>query len=333
MSTIKRVTLKDIANKTGYTINTVSHALKDMGDISEATKAKIRQAAKELNYVEDMAARALRSGKTQTIAVIVGDISNPFFSNLVRGIEYVAKEHGYSLTIFSSSENSEWEKSAIMAAYSQRVDGIFICPVQENLDNLELLNKIGIPFVLMGRYFKDQKTNAVVWDDRKGGEIATRHLIDVGHMNILYIGGSEQTSSGKERLQGYRDAHDKAGISIKESLIHMTDITVGNNCSSIKKILAATSPFTAIVVFSDLIAYEVMNIVYREQNRIIDSNTLVGFDCIQRKLMLPFGFLSVDCVEDEPKTCMELMLRLIRKEQQTENEFIVLDVELINPHQ
>ncbi len=333
MSTKKRVTLKDIANKTGFTINTVSHALKDMDDISDTTKAKIRKAAKELNYVEDVAARALRSGKTQTIAVIVGDISNPFFSNLVKGIEHEAKKYGYSLIIFSSSENNEWEKSAIMAAYSQRVDGIFICPVQENLDNFELLKSIGIPFVLVGRHFKGQEANAVVWDDRKGGEIATKHLIDAGHMNILYIGGSEQTSSGKERLQGYRDAHVKAGIPIKESLIHMTDITVGKNCTSIKKILADTSPFTSIVVFSDLIAYEVMSIIYREQNRIIDSNTLVGFDCIQRKLMLPFGFLSVDCVGDEPKTCVELMLKLIRKEQQTANEFIVLDVELINPHQ
>jgi LacI family transcriptional regulator len=150
----KRVTLKDIAAKTGFTINTVSRALKDKSDISLETKELIRQVAMDLHYVGDVAASALRSGTTKTIAVIIGDISNPFFGDLVHKIELAAKDFGYSIIIFNTSENSQLEYNAILSAYSKRVDGIIICPVQETIDNIRLLEQLFIPFVLVGRYFR-----------------------------------------------------------------------------------------------------------------------------------------------------------------------------------
>ncbi len=326
----KRVTLKDIAEKTGFTINTVSHALKDMNDVSKKTKTLIRKAAKELNYVGDLTASALRSGKTHNLAVIVGDIANPFFGSLVKGLEIEAKKFGYSITIYNSGENSQWERNAILSAYSQRVDGIFICPVQENTENLTLLRTIEIPFVLIGRHFAGEAADAVVWDDRKGGEIATKRLIDSGHVNILYVGGEQQTSSAKERLQGYRDAYENASLKVNEALIQKVDTRVDNGYENIKGIVCSNIPFTAIVAFSDLIAYEILTIIYREQHRVFDNNALVGFDCIHRRLLLPFHFSSIDCIGDEPHICIELMLKLIRGDRQRTPELICLDVELVN---
>lgn len=327
----KRVTLRDIAKKTGFTVNTVSRALKDRDDISDATKKVIRNAARELHYIGDVAASALRSGTTKTIAVIVGDIANPFFGTLVRGIEMVAKQYDYSIIIFNTSENSKWEQHAILSAYSKRVDGILICPVQENTENLQLLQDIAIPFVLMGRHFREASANAVVWDDRKGGELATSYLIEMGHVNILYLGGPLHISSGTERLQGYRDAYQKAGLPVREKLIRISDITAGASGQMMLELLKEKLAFTAMVVFSDLMAYEVMRTMNASPGPHPVQRAIVGFDNVQGKLMLPMNLPSVDCKGNMPRTIVEFLLKDILPEHTSKSKVIQMDVQLKLP--
>ena len=152
---MKRVTLADIAKECGVSVNTVSHALNNKSDISNATKQKIKSAAEKLGYIANSSASFLRSGLSKTIAVIVGDISNPHFAILIKEIEVAAREKDYTVFVLNTDENEELERKAIVAAISKNVDGIIICPVQQSTKNVEFLIKSGVPFALMGRRFKD----------------------------------------------------------------------------------------------------------------------------------------------------------------------------------
>jgi LacI family transcriptional regulator len=324
----KRITLKDIAAKTGYTINTISRALKDKSDISLKTRKHIRETAKELGYVGDSAASSLRSGKTKTIAVIIGDISNPFFGSLVRDIELMTQEKGYTIIIYSTGEHTEWEKRAILSAYSRRVEGIILCPVQETRDNILFLQKLGIPFVLIGRYFKDIQSDAIVWDDVKAGELAAEYLIGLGHVNILYIGGPLYISSGTDRLQGYRNAHKKNGISINENMIRITNITAGASSEAILRVLEEGLSFTAIVAFSDLMAYEILYALEKYAKNRYSHVFIVGFDDIREKIMLPVNFPSIRCIENEAQACVDILMQKMHNSWKNKPSVKFLDVEI-----
>jgi LacI family transcriptional regulator len=324
----KRVTLKDIAAKTGYTINTISRALKDKTDISFETRKNIREAAKELGYVGDSAASSLRSGKTKTIAVIIGDISNPFFGSLVRDIELAMQEKGYTIIIYSTGEHTEWEHKAVLSAYSRRVDGIILCPVQETRDNILFLQKLGIPFILIGRYFKDVQSDAIVWDDVKAGELAAGYLIGLGHVNILYIGGPLYISSGTDRLQGYRNAHKKNGIPVNENMIRITNITAGASSEAILQVLQEGLPFTAIVAFSDLMAYEILYVLEKHAKNRYSHISIASFDDIREKIMLPVNFPSIRCIENHAQACVDILMQKMHNSWKNKPAVRFLDVEM-----
>jgi LacI family transcriptional regulator len=324
----KRITLKDVAAKTGYTINTISRALKDKTDISPETRKHIRETAKELGYVGDSTASSLRSGKTRTIAVIIGDVSNPFFGSLVRDIELTMQEKGYTIIIYSTGEHTEWERRAILSAYSRRVDGIILCPVQETKDNILFLQKLGVPFVLVGRYFKDIQSDAVVWDDVKAGELAAEYLISLGHVHILYIGGPLYISSGMDRLRGYRNAHKKNGVSVNENMIRITNITAGASSEAISQVLKEGLPFTAIVAFSDLMAYEILYALEKHAKNRYAHISIASFDDIREKIMLPVNFPSVRCIEDETQACVDILMQKMHNSWKNKPAVKFLDVEM-----
>ena len=144
------VTLKDIAAKTGYSVNTVSRALRDKDDIAVETREMIQRTAREMGHVSNTLAASLRLGYTNTIAVILGDISNPHFSIMMKEIEGYAWKAGYTSILFNTNENEELELAAIQSALNKNVDGIIICPAQKTPDNLIYLKESGVPFVLIG---------------------------------------------------------------------------------------------------------------------------------------------------------------------------------------
>jgi LacI family transcriptional regulator len=322
----KRVTLKDIAERTGFTINTVSRAIKDKSDISDVTKKIVNKTAEEMGYIRDFTAGSMRSGQTNTIAVIVGDIANPFFGSLVRDIEINLKKSGLTVIIYNTSENSGQEREAVLSAYSRKVDGIIICPVQENTDNVRLIQKLSVPFVLVGRYFKNLKVDTVHWDDIKAGELAAGYLLNRGHVNILYIGAPLYISSGKDRLQGYRNAFRKWNLPVKEEMIQITSVMEGRTRDTIINILEEGPSFTAVMAHSDLMAYEVLYALQGRFNHI----EVIGCDNIQGKLMFPLSFPSIDSLDDEARICVELLLNRINSKNNSKPKLVILDVELIN---
>jgi LacI family transcriptional regulator len=288
-----RVTLKDIAARTGYTANTVSRALKDKEDIGAETRKSIQEIAREMGYISDSLAAALRTGQTGTIAVVLGDISNPHFAIIAREIELEARRRHYSTIILNSDEDAEIESEALRLALSRKVDGIIICPTQRNRDNLEFLRRQQAPFVLIGRHFPGAEVESVVCDDFKGGQLAAEHLIARGHRRILFLNGPSHISSASERVAGYRAALARAGVPCDPRLEREIPIVAGDCRHVIYRVLDEGVDFTAIIAFSDLIAWEAM---YALQKRGLENPrdyAIVGFDNIQSKFFFPFPLTSV----------------------------------------
>ena len=328
-----RITLKDIAKDTGFSVNTVSHALKDMEDISEKTRRLIQQRAKEMGYIADSVAGSLRSGKTRTIAVILGDVSNPHFGLWVREIETEVFRHGYNTLIINTDEDEDVEQSAVIAAIGKRVDGIIICPTQKQTDCLRLLQNSGIPFVLIGRRWEKADMDYVVLDDVRGGYIATRNLMERGADRILFLNGPEHISSSRERLQGYLDAHRDTGLAVDPALIQTVGIKSGECGKVLQEIIGREIDFDGILAFSDIVAFDTLNEL-RKLGGVSSHMPIASFDDIMQGLVLPIPLDSVDSAEGSLSVAAaNLLLQRIKgksRNEQHQPQQIVLDVKLVH---
>ena len=198
-----KVTMSDIARSTGYSVNTVSHALNGIDDVRESTKKLILSTAKKLGYIPNSAAISMRNGRTMAVAAIIPDITGLYFPIMVKLLENRLRALGYDLIIMNTSENPDQELQCVTSALSKNVDGVIICPSMHNCDALDLMERHGVPFVLMGRYFRDRSYESVVADDFRSGYLLTDHMIGLGHTKIAYIGASTHVSSSAERLEGF----------------------------------------------------------------------------------------------------------------------------------
>ncbi|MBS3765502.1 LacI family DNA-binding transcriptional regulator, partial [Candidatus Bipolaricaulota bacterium] len=244
-----RVTMEDIAERAGVSINTVSRALNDKPDINDQTKEEILQLADELNYQPNRFAQGLRSSKTSTLGVIVADIMNPFFSALLKGVEKAAREEGYSIIVQDTDEKYENEQSAIQTTLSEQVDGLLITPVQTNQGTIIDIKQSELPFVLLGRHFEDLDTHYVVTDDVQGARTATEHLIERGHERIAIVNGPDHISSSRERLRGYRKAMNEYDLSTPERLILEGNVTMADGYETGKQLISASNRPTAVLCY------------------------------------------------------------------------------------
>jgi len=274
---MKNVTLADIAAKTGYSINTVSHALHDKPDISKKTKEYIIKIANEIGYIANSSASALRSGRTNSVAIICGDISNPYFSIMIKEIEFDLKSHGYSAFIINTDENEELERKAIISAINKGADGIIICPVQKSKNNIEFIKEKKIPYILIARRFDNDDSNYVICDDENGGKLAAMHLFGEKKEKILFLNGPLHISSAKERLSGIKKAYKEAGIS--ENKLYVAEIDIINT-TNIERILNRYKDYEAVIAFSDLVAMQVCHFLKKTKRRIPEDISVIGFDNI-----------------------------------------------------
>jgi len=326
-----RVTLKDIAIDTGFSINTVSRALNDKAEVHAATKEKILAAASRLGYRANRLAKGLRSNKTGTIGVVVTDVANPFFSALVKGIAKAARELDYSIILQDSDENYAGEQEAIHVLLAEQVDGILITPVQSDKETIASLSQARFPFVLVGRYFQDLDTNYVVPDDYRGGLLATEHLLSQGYRRIAMVNGPLHISSARERFQGYADAQARHGIAVDRSLVVTGALTVGEGFDLARSILKRTPPPSAIVTYSDFVAFGVMQAVREVGLSIPEDVAVVGFDDVWMASCVQVPLTTIRSPKEElGRQAMQLLVRRLRDDQSTaETDKLKLDVQLV----
>lgn len=286
------VTLKDIAKEAGVSVNTVSCALRDSPRISKKVKQRVKEIADRMGYTPNYIARALRIKKSKVIGVIVSDISNPVFGKMVKGVESAAKQKNYSLIICNTEEEHDMEVDAVTTMISKGVDGVVITPTQHDISSLELLKKMNIPFILMGRRFKNYSTNYVVSDDFRGGYISGEYFIKKGHRKLIFINGTKHISSSQEREEGFIKALAKFNLLPQKIFYIMPDIHQGYHLA--KKILDTTMDFTGIFCFDDYTAFGVIKAIREKGLRIPQDIAIIGYDNTEFAEMLDIGLTSVD---------------------------------------
>lgn len=274
-------TLKDIAKKTGVSISTVSRVLHDDSKkykISDETTARIKSVAKDLGYRVNALARGLRQQKTSEIGIVVPDISNPFFSEVVKNLATELRKKGYNFIVYDSDEDLNIEISGIKSLLEKRVDGFIIAPVGQDYNHINRIKDLEIPIVLVDRCFDDLNVDSVSVDNVKGSLLAINYLIKEGHSRIAFIQGLSETYANETRLQGYKIALQKAGITIDDQLIVGDDFRAFNGYLKTKSLLGLSVPPTAIFTAGDLIALGTLE-ACRESNISIPQDlSLITFD-------------------------------------------------------
>jgi DNA-binding LacI/PurR family transcriptional regulator len=275
------IRLKDIAERAGVSVMTVSKVMRDAKDISGATKARVRKLADELGYVPDVMAQSMRSRTTRLLGLILPSVANPLYARVILALEEKANELGYDLLLTHSLNKPEREEACIRRMISRRVDGLFIFPAYRfggPTHGYDELRKRGVPTVILGQVadFCRDFVN-VEPDDVFASQTATRHLIELGHRRIAYFSGPRTSPTAKDRLEGYQRALREANIPPDDHLIFSAGSTIEEGEATALQMLNEMPDATAIQTFNDLVAIGAANTLLRQGIRIPDDLSMVGF--------------------------------------------------------
>jgi LacI family transcriptional regulator len=287
-----KVTLKDIAQMCGCSITSVSRALKNSDTISKELREKVQATTKELGYVPNLLAGSMRRGYTNTIAMILQDLRNPFYSLLAKYVEEYASSLGYTLIIMTTSESSEREYECVINAMQKGVDGILYLPIQHDARCLDILKKNSFPFVLVGRIFDGIESDYVVVDDKKGAYLAVDHLIKKGHKKILFLNTFMNIYSAQERYTGYQDAFRDNDLSFNSNDNINISMDLGETQKAINSIFEKNAPYTSIFCFCDLIALEAIYSLRQLGLKVPDDVAVASNDDINSDIIMPIKITS-----------------------------------------
>jgi len=272
-------TIHDIAKNLNLSASTVSRALKDNPVISEATRTLVKRMAEEMGYRPNILAANLRTKRTNTIGVIVPLINRHFFSSVISGVEDVAYNRGFAVTIAQSNDNLEKECKIAHTLFANRVDGIILSIGMETdtYDHLKLFSERKIPMVFFDRVVDEIEAHKIVSDDYGGGYRATQHLISQGAKTIAHIGGPLLLDIYKNRQNGYTNALKDADLAIDELLIINNSLTREQGTEAIQKLLKNKVKPDAIFCANDTTALSVIIYLQKIGIRVPEDIAVVGF--------------------------------------------------------
>ena len=291
------VRLKDIAEELNLSVVTVSKVLRDHPDISDETRNRVLKRMKELNYRPNLAARALVTGRSYAIGVVVPDLVHPFYGQVARALSSKLRTHGYSLVLASSEDDPELEQQEIEQLVARRVDVLIVASTQREGDRFQHLDKQNIPYVLIDRRFKGLAANFVGVNDVLVGTIATKHLLDKGCRRVAHIGGPE-VSTSLGRLQGYRDALRSRGAHENPSYVamreHGDDAGEKAGYIAMQRLLKLKPPPDGAFCFNDPTAMGAMKAALEAGVRVPNDLAIVGCGNVTYADFLRVPLTSVD---------------------------------------
>ncbi len=324
-------TIHDVAKKAGVAPITVSRVINDSGYVSDAMRERVTKAIDELGYVPNVLARSLKSKRTNTIALIFTDITNPFFNILARGVEDTAHAFGFNVFFCNTDENKEKENTYIQLVLQKQVDGILLVPATLDPKSIELIQGQDTPLVVLDRRFPPGTVDVVRGDSFGGAYQLTKLLIELGHRNISIISGPIEVTTAEDRMQGYQKAMRDYGL---ESFIdcYYGQFTQESGKKLTSDLFTHDAKPTAIFAANNLIAIGVLSALDKLGLQVPDDVAVVSFDEIPETLT-PTPFLTV--VNQPPyemgKKATEILIERIKNEKTGTDDFqeIVFPVDLI----
>lgn len=274
-------TLKEVAKEAGVSITTVSRVINGSSKVNGKTRERVQKAMLQLDYQPNRVAQRLRTsgGRSKLLGLIIPDIQNQFYSNIVRGIEDVTYGHDYAVILCNSDENPNKERFYLEVLRSESVDGIILPPIHQFGEEIENLIDLGIPIVCVDRKLMRKNVDTVVIGNEKGGYDAVSHLVELGHKKIAILTSSLQFSSFNERQKGYERALKENGIEIDKRLIKEGDPRSLDIARSLtEELLNLEEPPTAIFATNNLMTLGALEALNKLNYQIPEDISIIGFD-------------------------------------------------------
>jgi len=277
-------TMLDVARAVGVSIQTISAVINDKPGISDATRERVRHAVAELDYHPNLLASGLRSQRTRTIGVLISSITNPYFPEIVRGVEDIAHREGYSLFLCNTDEDPAKQLDYLRLLRRHKVAGLVAVSGMGAMDGrriLEWLVAHEAPVVLMGGDRTHDKITTIGVDDHRGGYLATAHLLDLGHRRIGLVTGPPNHGVSQRRMAGHEEALRDRGIGSDPLLVVPGGFDVVSGQFGARRLMTLNTPPTAIVAGNDLAAIGAMTVLKRLGRRVPEDVAVVGYDNIE----------------------------------------------------
>ncbi len=274
----RKATIKDVASLSGVSTATVSHVLNGTKNISAKVQEQVYRAIDQLQYQPNNIAKSLRVQKTRTIGVMISDITNPFFSLVVKAIENEFALYKYNVLLCNTDQNSAKEKMYLDILLGKRVDGLIVSSASGEGEHFQNLNGVDIPVVFLNRYPDKVYSASIVTDNFKGAYMATAHLIDHGYSSIAVIAGPQNIMTGRDRLSGYTKALEDHGLPYREQWVVIGDFEIESGYKAMETLLRSDPKPQAVFVSNNqmtLGAYK-----YLKENGVAIPRDLavVGYD-------------------------------------------------------
>lgn len=321
--------MRDVARWAGVSIATVSHVINGSRIVSTNTAQRVRQAMKELGYQPNVIARQLRRQRTDTLGLVLSNVTNPFFPALVQGVEDVVTDKGYSVILCNTGEDPVNEARHLRVLESRRVDGLIVVPSTGGTDALRALAKRHRALVLVDRLVEELTVDAVLTDNVRGAYEGTSHLIRHGHRAIAAIHGPQHLTTGHERLQGYLAALRDHGIEARPEWVCCGDFLVGSGRQLALQLLSGRPRPTAVFVANNLMGLGVLEAVRAMGTQVPQELAIVIFDDMP---WAPYVRPSITAVAQSPYDMGVAAARLVLRRlggEQGDPEVVRLPVEVI----
>lgn len=322
--------MKDVARLAGVSTSTVSHVINKNRFVSESIADKVNAAVEQLNYAPSALARSLKLNQTRTIGMLLTASSNPFYSEVVRGVERSCYERGYSLILCNTDGDAERMNRSLETLLQKRVDGLLIMCTENHRPSKDAISRYpSLPIVMMDWSPFEGSIDVIQDNALLGGEMATDYLIRHGYSRIACITGPLDKTTAQERLNGYRQAMKKAGLEILPGYEVSSDFEFGGGLVAMEQLLMLPEPPHAVFASNDAMAVGVYQALYQRELRVPDDVAVVGYDDIQLAQYLMPPLTTIHQPKDSlGELAVDALLHRLQ-EPESEPQVLVLTPELV----
>jgi LacI family transcriptional regulator len=322
-------TIHDVARLAGVAPITVSRVINNSGYISQKTRDRVKAAILELGYVPNTIARSLRSKRTNTLALVLTDITNPFFTALARGVEDTASDAGFTVIFCNTDESVEEETKYLQWLLQKQVDGILLVPARSNSRSIDLVIEKGTPVVILDRRVPEMDADIVRCDSVAGAYQLVKLLVDLGHRRIAVLSGPRGVSTAEDRVVGYQSAMTEAGIPI-DHLVFFGAYTQASGYEMARQALSLPLRPTALFAANNFIAIGALKALRDFGLKVPEDISLVAFDDLPPTWIIePFVTVAAQPPYKMGCKATDLLLLRLKGEAPPECQEILLPIDLI----
>jgi LacI family transcriptional regulator len=322
-------TIRDVAKLAGVAPITVSRVINNSDYVKQETRERVDAAIEELGYIPNTLGLSLRSKQTMTLAAVITDITNPFWTTVIRGVEDIAQTNGYSIILCNTDESKDKQEQYIQMLLRRRIDGILLVPASSNPEPIKLIKKQNIPVVLMDRNVPGVDVDIVRSDSEEGAYLITEHLLALGHQRIAMLSGPQNISTSVDRVNGYSRALQDAGLSKSDECIIWGEYTQESGYKLAQQMLTEHPDITALVTANNFIAIGAMKLLYERKIRVPEDIALVTVDDIPPAFTVsPFFTVAIQEALEMGKQAAQLLLNRVSGAMDAPCQEVILPVQM-----